>query len=89
MANDSLDGLLNENYFESPPRREAKFDAALLRQAVGALRYYLMPRLVTPGLSVGEALLEAKQAMAQEYPDRLDVLLGFGLLGDPALVIDP
>ena len=49
----------------------------------------LMPRLASPGVTIGVALLEAKRAMAVDHPNRLDVLLGFGLLGDPALLIEP
>jgi len=37
MGNDILDGLVDETYFETPSRREARFDSALLREPVGAL----------------------------------------------------
>jgi hypothetical protein len=49
----------------------------------------LTPRLVTPGLSIGQALLQAKTELAQSHPDLLDVLLGWSIMGDPALVVEP
>ena len=55
MANDSLDGLANENYFESPARGEAKFDTALLREPVGALPVKT-PLTVSPETTVTEAM---------------------------------
>ena len=55
MANDSLDGLVNENYFESPPRGEVKFDSALLREPVGALPVKTA-LVVSPETTVTEAM---------------------------------
>jgi hypothetical protein len=49
----------------------------------------LTPILVTPGMSIGQALQAAKLELAQTHPELLDVLLGWSLLGDPALVIEP
>ncbi len=49
----------------------------------------LMPRLVTPGMSMGQALQDAKHELALTHPELLDVLLGWSLMGDPALVIEP
>jgi hypothetical protein len=49
----------------------------------------LTPRLATPGESIGRALLEAKQALAQQHPGLADVQLGWTLMGDPELVIQP
>ncbi|MFZ5919780.1 MAG: C25 family cysteine peptidase [Chloroflexota bacterium] len=49
----------------------------------------LTPRLAAPGMSLGQALQEAKSELAQSHPDLLDVLLGWTLMGDPTLVIDP
>ncbi len=46
-----------------------------------------LPLLITPNMTIGEAMLLAKRRMAEENPDNLDVLLGHSLLGDPALVI--
>jgi len=47
----------------------------------------LMPRLTTLGVTLGDALTDAKRELAQTRPDLKDVLLGWTLLGDPALVI--
>lgn len=49
----------------------------------------LMPRLVAPGKTVGEAMVEAKQELGATAPGMLDVLLGWTLLGDPSIVIQP
>ncbi len=49
----------------------------------------LTPKLVAPGMSLGQALQEAKSELAQSHPEMLDVLLGWTLMGDPTLVIDP
>ena len=49
----------------------------------------LTPRLVIPGMSIGQALLDAKRELAQTHPELADVLIGWSLMGDPALVIEP
>jgi hypothetical protein len=49
----------------------------------------LTPRLTTPGKPIGLALQEAKSELALSHPELLDVLLGWSLMGDPALVIQP
>jgi hypothetical protein len=49
----------------------------------------LMPRLVNPGMTLGQALQDAKHELALAHPDLLDVLLGWSLMGDPALVVEP
>ena len=49
----------------------------------------LTPRLTTPGMPIGKALLDAKIELAKTDPELLDVLLGWTLMGDPALVIQP
>jgi hypothetical protein len=46
-----------------------------------------MPKLVEPGKTVGQALLEAKQELALTHPEYTDVLLGYNVLGDAALVL--
>ena len=38
-----------------------------------------------PGVTIGEALVLAKQQLAVQNPEYLDVLLGYMLLGDPAI----
>ncbi|MGC9334112.1 MAG: C25 family cysteine peptidase, partial [Anaerolineae bacterium] len=53
------------------------------------LGYFVMNRLVDPGTTMGEAIQEAKAQLAIYRPGYLDVLLGWTLLGDPAVVIEP
>jgi hypothetical protein len=49
----------------------------------------LTPRLVTPGMTIGQALQDAKFELSKTHPELSDVLLGFSLMGDPALIIQP
>jgi hypothetical protein len=48
----------------------------------------LMPRLATPGVTIGEAMTEAKREFADQRPWAVDVLLGWTLLGDPTMVVE-
>ena len=54
--------------------------------AVSRLFY---PRMLTPGMTLGDAILGAKKELAKTQPDALDVLLGWTLLGDPLLLVEP
>jgi hypothetical protein len=54
-----------------------------------ALGDLVMPRIVTPGMTMGDAILQAKHQLAATRPDLPDVLLGWTLLGDPTLIIEP
>ena len=49
----------------------------------------LTPRMTTAGMTIGQALQAAKSTLAQTHPEMLDVLLGWSLMGDPAMVIQP
>lgn len=50
----------------------------------------LYPRLSIKGMTLGQALLEAKRELAaMGYTDMEDVLFGWTLMGDPTLVIEP
>jgi uncharacterized repeat protein (TIGR01451 family) len=49
----------------------------------------LYEALFEPGRTIGEAMTLAKQAYAQAQPADADVLLGWTLLGDPALMMEP
>jgi len=49
----------------------------------------LIPFLTRPGMSIGLAMQLAKQDLAASAPQTLDVLLGWSLLGDPYLMIQP
>lgn len=54
-----------------------------------ALGKLLIPRLSQPGMTIGQAIQAAKDELAQTQPDLTDVLLGWTLLGDPALMVEP
>ncbi len=45
--------------------------------------------LVRPGQTVGDAIQEAKRTLAAQHPEMRDVLLGFTILGDPTVVVEP
>ena len=47
----------------------------------------LIPLMTQPGITLGEALMQAKQSLATSNPELIDVLLGFTLLGDPAMTL--
>jgi subtilisin-like proprotein convertase family protein len=49
----------------------------------------LLGRLVVPGATIGDALVQAKRAIAQGPGDLRDALLGWTLLGDPAMKLRP
>ena len=53
-------------------------------KALGGL---LTPYMVQSGLRLGQAIQLAKADLAQTQPELIDVLLGWTLLGDPALVV--
>jgi len=42
-----------------------------------------------PGVSIGDAIQIAKAQLAASYPNQRDVLLGWTLLGDPYLMVQP
>ena len=54
-----------------------------------ALGERYLPRIVQPGATIGDALLAAKRDLAQQHPEMSDVILGWTILGDPALVVEP
>jgi hypothetical protein len=49
----------------------------------------LIPWLTEPGVTIGDALLQAKQQVAAQAPSAQDILLGWTILGDPTLVVTP
>jgi hypothetical protein len=57
--------------------------------AEAALAGKLFAHLASPGVSLGEAILQAKRELAAEHPEMTDVILGWQLLGDPLLKIVP
>ena len=54
-----------------------------------ALGLELNARMYEPGMTIGEAIIQAKQAMAVANPEATDIYLGWQILGDPALVVNP
>lgn len=55
-----------------------------------AIAEYLLPGLYRPGVTIGQAINDAKQRLALiDSDDRRDVLLGLTLLGDPSLKLQP
>lgn len=53
-----------------------------------ALGIELNKRMYLEGKTIGEAVIEAKQAFALEHPNASDILLGWQIIGDPAIVIN-
>lgn len=49
----------------------------------------LSKRMFNPGMTIGEAVTQAKQALAATNPEATDIILGWQILGDPALEINP
>jgi len=47
----------------------------------------ILLRNLFEGKPIGTAIMEAKQEMAGSGQKRIDVIIGWNLLGDPALVI--
>ena len=54
-----------------------------------ALSQLLMPKLLQPGMTMGQAIAAAKQELAGQPNNYKDVLLSWTLLGDPRTVIVP
>lgn len=48
-----------------------------------------MSTSTSPGMTIGEALVDSKVILGSQHPDYLDVLLGYTILGDPALRLTP
>lgn len=49
----------------------------------------LAPLIGASGRSLGSAVTAAKQELALEAPEMADAILGFTILGDPALAVEP
>lgn len=54
-----------------------------------ALSDRLAPLLAQPGMRLGDAVTAAKQQLAAGETGMADALLGWTLLGDPALIVEP
>jgi uncharacterized repeat protein (TIGR01451 family) len=55
-------------------------------QALGKI---LMPLMTEKGMPIGMAMQTAKSQLALSHPEMVDVLLGWTILGDPTLMIQP
>jgi hypothetical protein len=55
----------------------------------GRLAELVTPLLLAPGTTLGDAMVQAKRQLAASHPGRLDVLIGWTLLGDPAMGVQP
>jgi hypothetical protein len=53
-----------------------------------ALGSLFLPRATAEGVAIGDALVEAKRDLAVRAPALRDVIVGWTLLGDPALVVN-
>lgn len=53
------------------------------------LGQFLFPKLTTPGTTIGQALLSVKQYMGANLSYFPEIQLGWTILGDPTLVIQP
>ncbi len=49
----------------------------------------LNKRMYNEGKTIGDAVIEAKQALAQIDSSADDILIGYQILGDPALIVNP
>lgn len=74
----------------SPGRGAAAVIGAATLTGADADRYLaklLIPTLLSPGTSLGQAMVDAKRQLAATHPEMLDVILGTSLLGDPTLTL--
>ena len=69
----------------------AVLGSATLMETASAQRLSdkLAPLIGASGRSLGSAVTAAKQELAREAPELADAILGWTILGDPALVVEP
>lgn len=84
-------GLVQSFLFSGDKGAAAVMGAVTLTEAGSEqlLGELLTPRLVMPKMTIGQAMQDAKVELAQTHPELIDVLLGWSLMGDPTLVIEP
>ena len=65
--------------------------ASTLTTASGERKFgiELNKRMFAPGITIGEAVVAAKQAFALKSPSNSGIILGWQIIGDPALKINP
>ena len=54
-----------------------------------AIAQALVPQMATPGIRLGDALLNAQAEVHARSPERADVTIGMTLLGDPSARLTP
>jgi hypothetical protein len=57
--------------------------------AEAGLARQLLPLVFQEGVPIGKALIQAKKQLAASQPQAVDIIRGWTLLGDPALVVVP
>ncbi len=69
----------------------AVLGAATLTESTSdrALGELVSARVTRPGMPLGRAIIDAKRELSETQPELAEVLLGWTLLGDPMLVVDP
>ncbi len=87
----AYDTLGHRLLLSGPTGAAAVLGSATLSKAVSdaLIGPQITARLFDPGKTIGQAMIEAKQRIAEEGSDLRDVLAGWTLLGDPALVLEP
>ena len=82
--------MADEFLVGSPNGAATVLGASTLTTAEGerALGVELSKRMFTEGLTIGEAVIQAKRALG-ENEDFPAIQFGWQIIGDPALVIDP
>ncbi|MGB5753154.1 MAG: C25 family cysteine peptidase, partial [Thermoanaerobaculia bacterium] len=78
--------LLNDGRGAAAVLGAATLTEALSEQKLGRR---LFAQIGSRRQRLGKALIDAKKDLALTDPERLDVLLGWTLLGDPTLVVEP
>ncbi|MGB5294524.1 MAG: C25 family cysteine peptidase, partial [Thermoanaerobaculia bacterium] len=78
--------LLNDGRGAAAVLGAATLTEALSEQKLGRR---LFAQIGSQRQRLGKALIDAKKDLALTDPERLDVLLGWTLLGDPTLVVEP
>jgi hypothetical protein len=87
----TVDSLANEFLLAGDKGAAAILGATAIsyRHSQIELGNHLTPKLAQAGKSIGQALLESVNEIKIPYPNYKEIILGWTILGDPALVIQP
>lgn len=87
----TADGLAHKLLLSGEQGAAATMGPATLTELESHAEFglYLLPKLARPGVSIGWAVTQAKQEFAAVSPQRIDIILGWTLLGDPTLIVNP